>query len=471
VTDPATPSLDPAAAGSEPLRALVIDDEESMRHFLRRGLARLGFVVEAMDRGEGAAVRWTAGAFDFAVIDLKMPGVDGITVLGQIRTADPDAVVLLMTAYGTVASAVEAMQLGAADFVMKPFEMDELALRIERALLHRRTENENRNLRRLLDGSGERGFIARSRAMRDLVQQIELLADSTATVLLTGESGSGKGLVARTLHQLSSRAKGPFVALHCPAVPETLLESELFGHEPGAFTGARQAKLGLIAKANRGTLFLDEVTETSQATQAKIAAFLQDREFTPLGATQPVRVDVRVLAATNRTPEQAVQDGLLRRELLWRLDVVRLHVPPLRARREDIGPLVVHRLQRLAAGTERQPKTMTMDALAALAAYDWPGNVRELENVVERMSVMAGPRDVLGVPDLPDGIRGAAAVTVQQTDYEVARQDFDRAYFTALLARCGGSVTEAARTAGISRGHLHRRIRELGVAGSGSDPE
>jgi DNA-binding NtrC family response regulator len=305
--------------------------------------------------------------------------------------------------------------------------------------------------------------------MREVVQQLELLADSTATVLLTGESGSGKGLVARTLHQLSSRAKGPFVALHCPAVPETLIESELFGHEPGAFTGARQAKQGLIARANRGTLFLDEVTETSLAAQAKIAAFLQDREFTPLGATQPVRVDVRVVAATNRNIEQAVGDGLFRRELLWRLDVVRLFVPPLRARREDIAPLAVHRLQRLAA--DRQPKTLTMDALAALTAYDWPGNVRELENVVERMSVMAGPRDVLGVPDLPDEIRGAAAASVGQTDYEVARQDFDRAYFTALLARCGGSVTEAARTAGISRGHLHRRIRELGVAGGGSDPE
>jgi DNA-binding NtrC family response regulator len=367
-----------------------------------------------------------------------------------------------------VDTAVEAMQLGAADFVTKPFEIDELALRIERALQHRRTVAENRNLRSLLR-PGEHGLVGRSRPMQALCQQLELLADSPATVLLTGESGTGKGLVARTLHQLGPRAQEPFVALNCPAIPETLLESELFGHEAGAFTGARQSKQGVIARANRGTLFLDEVTEISMAAQAKIATFLQDREFTPLGGSAPVRVDVRVIAATNRDLEQAVEDGTFRRELLWRLDVVRVHVPPLRDRREDVASLVLHQLRRL--GGDKAQKTITTEALGGLTAYGWPGNVRELENVVERMSVLAGPREVLGIADLPDEVRGAAAAAVEQGDYEATRQAFDKAYFTSLLARCGGSVTEAAKVAGISRGHLHRRIRELGIATGAMQPD
>jgi DNA-binding NtrC family response regulator len=298
--------------------------------------------------------------------------------------------------------------------------------------------------------------------MRELLRQLELLRGSAATVLLTGETGTGKGLVARALHLGSTRRDEPFVAMNCAAVPETLVESELFGHEPGAFTGARTRKAGLLLRAHRGTVFLDEIGDMSPATQAKIERFLQEREFLPLGASEPVRVDVRILAATNRDLSALAQSGGFRPELLWRLDVVNLRVPALRERREDVPLLVAANLQRLARADA--PQEMTPDAMAALCAYDWPGNVRELENVVERMAVLAGARRELGLGDLPPEILGGAAVPAEQaTGYDAARTCFDRIYFESLLRQHRGSITAAAQAAGISRGHLHRRLRELGL--------
>jgi DNA-binding NtrC family response regulator len=392
-----------------------------------------------------------------------MPGCDGLQALGRIRANDPDAAVVLMTAHGTVATAVEAMHVGAADFVTKPFTLDELQLRLQRAASHRTVRRENQQLRTLLERPDAGvGLIGQSEAMRELLRQLDLLRESAASVLLLGESGTGKGLVAKALHLGSPRAGEPFVALNCAAVPDTLVESELFGHEPGAFTGARTTKPGLLQRAHRGTVFLDEIADMSLPAQAKIERFLQEREFTPLGGQKPVRVDVRVVAATNRDLHALARSGAFRPELLWRLDVVSLRVPPLRERREDVPLLVAQTLRRHDRPGEA-PRSVSPEALGALCAYDWPGNVRELENVVERMAVLAGQNPSLGIGDLPVEVRGPGEPTTDDASgYEAARLRFDRIYFTNLLQQCGGSITEAARRAGISRGHLHRRVRELG---------
>ncbi|MBK8097934.1 MAG: sigma-54-dependent Fis family transcriptional regulator [Planctomycetes bacterium] len=447
-----------------PLRVLIADDEESMRHFLQRGLRRHGYQVDAVETGDAVLPHWSAGPYDAAILDLRMPGADGLTVLARLKTADPAAVVLLMTAHGTIATAVEAMQAGAADFVTKPFPIEELLLRLDRALAQRRLLQENVQLRARLQTPDDLGLVGHSAAMRALLQQLDVLRGSDATVMLTGESGTGKSLIARTLHALSARRDGPLVTLNCPAVPDNLVESELFGHEPGAFTGAVASKTGLCARAHRGTLFLDEVAEMSLPAQAKIERFLAEREFLPLGASKPVRVDVRIVAATNKDLGEAVAAGRFRAELLWRLQVVALPVPPLRERREDIPLLVAEHLRRLASRHGGQAPSLTTEAIGALTAYDWPGNVRELENLVERMVVMSGGRAVLAAADLPAEIRGTDADPDAPTDYEAARARFDRAYFTALLMRCGGSITAAAKRAGLSRGHLHRRLRELRTA-------
>jgi DNA-binding NtrC family response regulator len=468
---PVSPSSPPAAT---PLRILVADDEESMRHFVARGLKRLGYEVDAVGDGAEAVARWQQRPYDLGVFDLRMPSADGLQALGRIRSTDPAAIVVLMTAHGTVEKAVEAMHVGAADFVTKPFAVDELQLRLSRALQLRATADQNRRLRGLLQApDGGAGLCARSPAMQEVLRQIELLSQSATTVLLTGESGTGKGLVAKALHLRSARAERPFVALNCAAVPDTLIESELFGHEPGAFTGARTRKIGLLQRAHTGTLFLDEIGDMSASAQAKIERFLADREFVPLGGQAPVPVDVRVVAATNRDLPALVKSGAFRPELLYRLDVVTLLLPPLRQRREDVPQLIAQCLARHAQAGKAAP-SLTPDALAALAAYHWPGNVRELENVVERMVVLAGSRPQLGSGDLPVEVRGdlaaaepdgdaAADAASASDDYEAARRRFDRIYFANLLRRCRGSVTATAQLAGLSRGHLHRRLRELGL--------
>ena len=464
-------------SATAPLRLLVADDEESMRHFLKRGLQRLGYEVVAVEDGEAAVAAWRSSACDAAVLDLKMPKQDGIAALAQIRQLDPEALVVMMTAHGTIATAVEAMHLGASDFLTKPFPLEELELRLRRALGARSQHRENRQLRSLVEGTaGGVGMVAESPAMAELVRHVELLANSDATVLITGESGTGKGLCAKALHRTSTRRDGPFVALNCAAMPDTLVESELFGHEPGAFTGAQRAKQGLLARANRGTVFLDEIGDMSLAAQAKIERFLQDREFVPLGAAQPVKVDVRVIAATNRNLPELVAQGRFRAELLYRLDVISLAVPSLRDRREDIPVLLARNLERLSRpGT--QSRTLSPEAIGALCVYDWPGNVRELENAVERMLALAGDRQVLGIADLPAEVRSASGGDEpDRNDYETARRNFDRAYFTSLLVQTNGSITEAARRAGLSRGHLHRRLKELGcdagsARGAGRQPQ
>jgi DNA-binding NtrC family response regulator len=459
--DTSTQELPRSAAS--PLRILLVDDEESMRHYLGKGLRRNGYAVTAVGDGESAILQFARDRFDVVVLDLRMPGVDGLEVLARIRASDPQAVVVLMTAHGSISTAVEAMRLGAADFLAKPFELDELALRLDRALAHRRISVENQQLRGLLQSQGGlEGLVGRSNAMQSVAREIELLRDATTTVLVTGDAGTGKGVVARALHMTSSRRDEPFVVVHCPSVRDDAFEATLFGSEgAGSGTPAASQRLGPIAKAHRGTLFLDAVGDVGLEWQGKLERFLQERTITPVGGTTSVGIDVRIVAATHHDLAEAVGRGAFRASLLWRLDVVRIHVPPLRDRRDDIPLLVHHHLRRLAQSDATPPKTVTAEALRALSAYDWPGNVRELENLTERMAVLAGARQVLSIDDLPAEIRGAAAATGEATDYEAARRRFDQAYFDALLERCNGSVPEAARIAGISAVHLRRRLRDL----------
>jgi DNA-binding NtrC family response regulator len=362
------------------------------------------------------------------------------------------------------------MQQGAFDYITKPFEIDELLLLIERALNQRATLRENRALRRIVDNrKSYGGLIGQSTAMRGVYQTIDLLRTSSATVLITGESGTGKELLARAIHVHSEWSKGTFVPLNFAALPENLLESELFGYEAGAFTGALKRKRGLVERAQRGTLFMDEVSEISPGAQVKLLRFLQERRFTPLGATEPIPVELRVIAATNQDLEQRVEEELFRQDLFWRLNVVPIHLPPLRERREDIPPLASHFLERFSKSEKGRAKEFTLDTLIILSSYPWPGNVRELENTIERMVVLHGDQEKLGVEHLPQEIRDKA----EALDLKLPNQDlipyqealgaFEREYLSDLFTFTGGNVSEAARLSGISRQNLHRRIKQLGI--------
>lgn len=451
------------------MRILVADDEESMRFFLERGLRRLGYEVEAFENGAALIERASVRSFDAAVVDLKMPGPSGIDVLRELRAADADATVLLMTAYGSIDSAIEATKLGAFHYLTKPFELTELGALLERALEHGATRRENRALRSLADGREAFGpMVGQSAAMRAIWATIETLDASRSTVLITGESGTGKELVARALHVTSGRP-GNFVAINCAGIPETLFESELFGHESGAFTGAIKPRQGLVARAEGGTLFLDEIGEIGLSSQAGLERFLQEREYSPLGSAEMIQADVRVVAATNRNLAVEVEAGRFRQELLFRLDVVPIHVPALRERREDIAPLVAHFVRGLAQSRGAAIRGFSLEAMLALTRYDWPGNVRELQNVIERLVTMHGDLTEIDVDVLPPEIwspdvtaeEGETPIT--EGSYQDAITRFERGWFQELLRETEGSVSEAARRASLSRGHFHRKLRQLGI--------
>lgn len=446
-------------------RVLVADDEESMRYFVAHGLERHGFEVEAVDNGAAATERFDARSHDVAVLDLRMPGLDGIEVLRHIHNRDPEAIVILITAFGSIASAVEAMKLGAFEYVTKPFEIDELVLLIDRAIGQRTTLRENRDLRQLVDTRTEyAGLIGQSAAMRAVFDRIDLLRNSDATVLIRGESGTGKELVARAIHMESRRAHGQFVAINCAAIPPNLFENELFGHEPGAYTGATTPKAGLCSRADGGTLFIDEVSEMPLATQAKLERFLQEKSILRLGGSKPIKVDVRVCAATNKDLEQLVAEQTLRREFYFRLNVVGIQLPALRERREDVPALIDHFLGRMRSEGRCELQGFSVEAALALSRYDWPGNVRELQNTLERLAVMNPGREVLDVADLPTELVDLRLSEVSaRPAFKDAVQDFERHYFTQLLQNTRGNISEVARISGLSRGHLHRKIKQLGI--------
>jgi two-component system, NtrC family, response regulator HydG len=389
---------------------LVVDDKEMMRDSVASSLQRAGFEVATADRAEAAIERIAQRRPDVVITDLKMPGMTGIELLERVREIDEELPVVLMTAFGTIETAVEAMRLGAFDYITKPFEGDELIITVKRAVSHGRIVRENALLRLEAEGprsgapdpagepTGPARLIGDSGAMRRVRQQVEAVAGSQGTVLISGESGSGKEVVARAIHEASDRRGRPFLAVNCAALSESLLESELFGHERGAFTGADQTRKGRFELADGGTLLLDEVSEVSPQVQAKLLRVLQERAFERVGSSVTMGVDVRVLATSNRDLPQAVADGHFRQDLFFRLNVLPIHVPPLRERREDVAGLVGHCMERFCERERCGQIAMEPGVMELLSAYSWPGNVRELQNVCERAVVLLAARSRAGEP-------------------------------------------------------------------------
>ncbi|HEY6414897.1 MAG TPA: sigma-54 dependent transcriptional regulator, partial [Acidimicrobiales bacterium] len=364
-------------------RLLVVDDEQSMREWLNIALSQDGFEVESAGNGEDALKVLERTPVDLALVDLRMAGFDGLETLRRIKQLDDSVSVVIMTAYATAETAVQALKEGAYDYIIKPFKVDELRHLVQKALEERRLRGENLRLRDEVARRYQFGnLIGKSPKMQEVFSTIARLGDTKATVLITGESGTGKELVAKAIHFNSSRKERAFVAVNCGAIPQELMESELFGHVKGAFTGAVAAKQGLFEVADGGTLFLDEVTELPLHLQVKLLRVLEDPEIRPVGGVRPVRVDVRIVAATNRDVSQTIAAKTFREDLFYRLNVISLRIPPLRERREDIPLLVTHFLEKFAAGGP--PKLISPDVLSALERYGWPGNVRELEHVIER---------------------------------------------------------------------------------------
>lgn len=452
---------------------LIIDDEESNRLALERIFTREGWEVRLAADGRQGLDRLRDGEVAVAISDLKMPGMGGLELLRTARQVAPDTQFILVTAYGTVESAVEAMKEGAYDFVTKPLRRTEVVASAKKALDRWELLRENRRLREEIAGHGGGELVGQSAAMRSVLEEARQVAPSMASVLITGESGTGKGLLARFLHQQSPRRERRLVTVNCGAIPEALLESELFGYEAGAFTGAHGRKEGRFDLAAGGTLFLDEVTELPLPLQVKLLRVLQDGEYERLGGTRTLTADVRVLAATNRDPEQAVAEGRLREDLYYRLNVIRLHIPPLRERREDIPLLARHFLAQRARRHGRTIRGIDPEALAALEHHGWPGNVRELENAIERAVVLAR-EEWVRVADLPPVLRraappaeGGAWITVEVGTPLAA---VERRLIEATLRQCNGDRAVAARLLGITARTIYRREAEWREADGGRSP-
>lgn len=454
-------------------RVVVVDDEEGMCTILRKVLSQEGYTVDAYTRPDEALAHIESEPPDVVVTDLKMPGWDGMELLRAVRRTSPTTNVIIMTAYATVESAIQAMRDGAYDYITKPFKLDELLLIVERAAERTRLKAEKEALTRTLSRPYEcTELVGESPAMRELRALIAKVAPTDAAVLLRGESGTGKELVARAIHQQSQRANAPFVAINCASIPDTLLESELFGYEKGAFTGADRPKMGLVEVANGGTLFLDEIGDLPLALQAKVLRMLQEHEVQRVGGLRPIRVDVRLIAATNRDLEAAMQERAFRADLYYRLNVISLRLPPLRERTGDIPILVEHFAAKAARKLQRPQPRFLPEALAALEAYPFPGNVRELENLVERLMILCEGNEI-GLEDLPADIRDRGKEAGQLSpallkatsllDYRQARDAFERAYFKQLMEATRGNVSEAARMSGLSRRHLYEKFEKLGI--------
>ena len=445
---------------------LIVDDEASIRTTLRGVLEDEGYRVSAAGGGADALRLVAAEPPDLTFLDVWMERMDGLETLAEIKRLRPDAVVVMISGHGTIETAVKATRLGAYDFIEKPLSLEKTLLTVARALEHARLERENAALRESL--APRAAIIGDSAPMRRLHEQIATAAPTTGRVLIHGENGSGKELVARAIHARSARAERPFVEVNCAAIPEELIESELFGHEKGAFTGALARRRGKFELADGGTLFLDEVGDMSLKTQAKVLRALEEQAFERVGGKDTLKVDVRVLAASNRDLEAAIREGRFRDDLYYRLNVIPIEVPPLRARKDDIPQLVDHFIALFCSENGKRPKTVSGEALGYFLAYDWPGNVRELRNMVERLVIMA-PGDVIGADHLPAPLRpkDAAASTAgepRERSLKEARDSFERAYILAELRAQDWNMTRTAERLGIERSHLYRKIKAYRIA-------
>ncbi len=448
-------------------RILLVEDELNMARTLAKNLERAGHTVEHAAHGEAALARLGSASFDVVLTDLKMPVMDGMALLRAMHdrgSSDRPPAVVILTGYGTIESAVEAMKLGAADYLIKDARPQEILLTIDRVLRLDALRRENARLRGELDrvhGFGE--LIGESAAMKAVYRVIGTVSENKSTVLVSGESGTGKELVARTIHDRGPLAGHPFVAINCAGLSETLLDSQLFGHRRGAFTGAFSDHDGVFRAAESGTLFLDEVAEVPLSLQAKFLRAVEQREVTPLGSSLPVPVDVRIVAATNRELQSETRAGRFRTDLYYRLNVVHIELPPLRDRPEDVGLLVDHFVERFSRLYQVAPKRISAEAMERLKAHPWPGNVRELQNAIERAFALA-VADTITVDDLPPALRQPATPPGASVDEVPTLEESERRLFAAALRKSEGNKNEAARLLGIDRQRLYRKLEKYGLA-------
>jgi two-component system response regulator HydG len=460
---------------SERPAILIVDDELGILDVLRILLKGEGFDVTTAQGGKAGLEALKAAPPDIVLTDIKMPGVSGMDLLAAVREQDPETPVILMTAQASLQTAIQAVNQGAFAYVQKPFSNDELVSVCRRAAEFRRLKAENKQLKQEIRRRERSGFtkpVGNSRAFVEVLKLAEQVAPTESTVLIQGESGTGKEVVARWIHERSARRDGPFLSINCGALPESLLESELFGHVKGSFTGAVRDKQGLFAAARGGTFFLDEIGEMSPATQVKLLRVLQEREAIPVGGTEAIPVDVRLVAATNRDLEDDIKRGRFRSDLYYRLNVVAIHLPPLRERRDDIEILSQEFLARIAKARGEEPKALSEEAKAALLAYDWPGNVRELENALERAVVLT-KGGTIELAALPDKVttRRAEPLVAKRTHPNPTLDVIERAYITWVLQSEGGNKTRAAEVLGIDPSTLYRKLSRYEETSDKGEPE
>lgn len=452
---------------------VVIDDDAEMRSMVEDHLKAGGHSV----RSYGAPAAALADILSEKVIpsviitDLQMPEINGIELTKRVRSKFPDVPVIVMTAFGSVESAVDAMRKGAFDYVTKPFKLADFSFTVDRAIQMQKLSEENKVLRAEVKRGYTKGnLLGKSQPMKELFELIETVAPAQSNILITGESGTGKEVVARTIHNLSARAKGSFVAVNCTAIPETLLESELFGHAKGSFTGADRRKLGLFEEAQGGTLFLDEIGDMEPSLQAKLLRVLQERKIRPVGETKDIDIDVRVIAATHKDLKKAIRDGMFREDLYYRLNVIPIHIPPLRHRKEDVPVLAQAFLDRFSVTNKSDAKSFSPAALHVLMERPWPGNVRELENMIERLSVMSR-KAVIEDQDIPSPENAEVEDFYGQMTQDLpSMEDLEKRYIQFVLAKYGGKKEKVSQVLGINRRTLYRKEREYGFVSSG-EPE
>jgi two-component system, NtrC family, nitrogen regulation response regulator NtrX len=449
---------------------LIVDDEQSIRDSLTGILVDEGFSTQTAANGEEALAQLREDKPDLVLLDIWMPGMDGLETLARLREQYPDQLVIMMSGHGTIETAVKATKLGAHDFIEKPLSLDKLLVCIQNALKLTRLVEENRELKAKI--AKEYEMIGCSPAITELKRQIEIVAPTSGWALITGENGTGKELVARAIHTLSLRSGKPFIEVNCAAIPEDLIESELFGHERGSFTGATAQRRGKFDLAHEGTLFLDEIADMSLKTQAKVLRILQERKFERVGGSRTIEVDVRVIAATNKDLSQEIGAGTFREDLYYRLNVIPFHVPPLRERREDIPLLASHFLDYFCRKEGRETKSLDGTALEALLRYNWPGNVRELKNLIERLVIMV-PSKVISRPQLPLSLTAQAPAAVGAGDgldsalavdtFREAREEFEKEFLLRKLEENDWNVSRTAEAIEMERSNLHRKIRSYGI--------
>ncbi|HEY6996360.1 MAG TPA: sigma-54 dependent transcriptional regulator [Candidatus Binatia bacterium] len=451
---------------------LVVDDDQNLIELIALKLKAEGYEVTTAGTGQEAVQAAKAAIFDLCIVDLRLADQDGISLMRELHSINPGMRVIILTGYGTVESAVQAMQEGAYSYLSKPFNTQELLLQISRALENRRLNSEIQRLKGLLEQAYDfPNIVAKSAKMRSVLDIVSRIADTESTIYLQGESGTGKELIAKAIYLASSRRDKPFVAVNCAALPEPLLESELFGHEKGSFTGADRSTRGLLSQANNGTFFLDEIGDMPLSIQAKLLRALQDKQFYPVGSEKPVAVNVRIIVATNKNLEEEVAKGNFRLDLFYRLHVIPIHLPPLRERKEDIPLLADRFLKQISQQMKKKIKGITPEAMRKLMLYDWPGNVRELENTLEYAVAMT--RHDMLTDDSILHTKGTAANSRSEDlatfgngskgpvkSYKSAKYEFEKGYLVHLLKLCGGKASEAAKLAGKSRTDFYELLRK-----------